>query len=268
MEWLWISLAVLGSLCALLLLAYPLLLIRPRRMRSDDAPLLADYAHRGLFGGEIPENSLAAFAAACHAGVGIELDVQLSADGEVMVFHDASLSRMTGVERRLCELDAASLGRLSLNGTAECIPTLDEVLTLVDGRVPLLVELKGENFDTSLCPRVAARLREYRGDYCIESFNPLLLRAMQRELPDACCGLLYTNVCRDKKRATPLNLALTLMLFNFLSKPRFIAYNQRDRSSFPLWLATHLYRRAGRFVWTVKPQDTRVAGECCIFENH
>ena len=175
-------------------------MIAPRARKNAIRPFLRPYAHRGLWGGEIPENSLAAFRRAAEHGFAIELDVQLSSDGEVMVFHDYTLDRVVGREGKLCDLDAAELGTLSLCGTEQTIPTFREVLTLVNGRVPILVELKGESMDTSLCEKAAALLREYEGLYCIESFNPLLLHEMRKHLPDAYYGLLYTNVCRAKKK--------------------------------------------------------------------
>ena len=262
--------AAVGLLLVLILI-YLLILIRPRRrgIRPDSA-LLCDYAHRGLHGDGVPENSLRAFALACERGVGIELDVQLSRDGEVMVFHDATLNRMTGRDARVCDLDAAELTTLSLAGSEETIPTFRQVLELVDGRVPLLVELKGESFDTALCPKVAALLSAYHGAYCIESFNPLLVRGMHQQLPEVVGGLLYTNVCRDKKKYSFLNVALTLMALNVLARPDFIAYNQVDRRSLPVRLTTRLYR-APRFAWTVRDdhalEEARQNRECPIFES-
>ena len=247
---------VLGAL-VLLSLVYVLFLVRPRAKQPSDARLLCDYAHRGLHGGGVPENSLAAFEKACAEGFGIELDVQLSSDGEVMVFHDYTLVRMTGVEKKVCDLTAEELGELCLAETEEKIPTLREVLALVDGRVPLLVELKGENGNTSLCPKVAALLSEYRGPYCIESFNPLLLRAMRKELPDVFYGLLYTNLWREKKgnkKRSMLDLLLSVMFFNFLAKPNFVAYKEIYRDELCVRLATKFYR-APRFVWTVRSEE-------------
>lgn len=262
-------LAVVGVLTAILLV-YLLLLVRPRAKMPADKALLCDYAHRGLHGDGIPENSLAAFERACQAGCGIELDVQLSADGTVMVFHDYTLVRMTGKEGKLSDLTAAELGRLSLAGTDQTVPTFAEVLSLVDGRVPLLVELKGENLDTSLCEGVAAHLLSYRGAYCLESFNPLLIGKMKKYLPKAWRGLLYTNVCRDKKKKSPLNIAITCMLLNAVAKPHFIASNQLDRRSLPVRITTGLYR-APRFVWTVRSRDeldtAHALGEYPIFEQ-
>lgn len=268
-----IAIAISSSLLGLALLLaalWVLWLIRPRRHRQIDPDLLRDYAHRGLHGAEIPENSLAAFEAACKEGYGIELDVQLSRDGQVMVFHDDTLERVTGTQGKLCDLDAKELQRLRLNGSDQTIPTFCEVLALVNGRVPLLVELKGETMDTSLCAKVAELLAAYPGKYCIESFNPLLVRGMKKLLPQAVCGLLYTNVCRDRKKYSLLNIALTLMALNVLARPHFIAFFKKDRTSLPVKITTGLYR-APKFVWTPKGekeiQTAHENGECAIFER-
>ena len=263
---------ILCVLAALILLAlvYLLVIIRPRAKKCENEALLCDYAHRGLHGETVPENSLLAFDLAAKEGYGIELDVQLSADGEVMVFHDYRLARMTGCEKKLCELTAEELSALRLKDTDEKIPTFREVLALVDGRVPLLVELKGESTDTSLCPKVAELLREYGGAYCIESFNPLLVKNIKKYLPDAYCGLLYTNVCRDKKKKSALNIIISGMMLNFLARPDFIAYNKIDRNSFLVKLTTKFYH-APKFVWTIKGEVERKAahgyGEHPIFEK-
>ncbi len=263
---LYIVLAIILALTVL----YFTVFIRPSTKGPKDKRLLCDYAHRGLHDKVIPENSLKAFEAAVEKGVGIELDVQLSADGEVMVFHDYTLSRMTGVEKKLADLTLSELQDLSLKSTDQKIPTFKEVLKVIDGKVPLLVELKGENLNTDLCPKVAEILKEYSGPYCIESFNPLLIKAMRKYLPDAFYGQLYTNVCRDKEKHSILNILLTLMAFNFLTKADFIAYNKLDRHSLPVKLTTSFYK-SPKFVWTVKTKEEKTAakfyGEHAIFEN-
>ena len=265
-----IAISAVISLLVILALIYLLVLVRPRAKTPVDPSLLCSYAHRGLHGESVPENSLEAFGLAAEAAVGIELDVQLSRDGEVMVFHDYTLNRMTGIDKKLCELDADELCKLRLGDTEQTIPTFREVLSLIGGRVPVLVELKGESLDSSLCGKVAEILKEYTGSYCVESFNPMLIKDIKKYLPDAYCGLLYTNVCRDKKKRSLLNIALTCMALNFLCKPNFIAYNQLDRHSLPVRLTTRLYS-APRFVWTVKGQeniDTALSlGEYPIFEK-
>ena len=273
MVFLYILLAVLCILLALAVLLFVLYIfvfIRPRGRAPQKKSFLCDYAHRGLHNDEIPENSLAAFEAACRAGHGIELDIQLSKDGEVMVFHDYTLIRMTGQEGKVCDYTAAELKAISLKGTDQTVPTFAEVLALVNGRVPILVELKGEDLNAALCPKAAALLRKYKGDYCIESFNPLLIRSMRRELPDAWYGQLYTNVCKEKKKVTVLNVLLTLMAFNFLARPDFIAYNYVYRDTLPVRLTTKVYT-APKFIWTVRDKSelnrAHDLGECPIFEK-
>ena len=248
-----ILLCALGGLCLAALL-YLTVLARPAGRAPADSALLCAYAHRGLHDDTVPENSLTAFARACEAGVGIELDVQLSRDGVVMVFHDFTLSRMTGAEGKLCQLDCAKLQTLRLQDSEETIPTLAEVLELVAGRVPLLVELKGETLNSDLCGAVATLLEAYDGPYCLESFNPILVREIRKRLPKAFCGLLYTNVCRDKKKCSPLNMTVTAMALNWLAKPHFIAYNRLDRDSLPVKISTRLYG-APRFVWTIRSEE-------------
>ena len=258
------------SFAVLLVAIYLLVLVRPPKKTKPTEVLLCDYAHRGLHKEGVPENSLAAFEDACRAGFGIELDVQLSRDGEVMVFHDYTLVRMTGCDKKLCELDAKELMTLTLAGTDQTVPTLKQVLALVDGRVPLLVELKGESFDTSLCAKVADLLRDYKGAYCLESFNPLLIGNMKKEFPEAFCGLLYTNVCREKKKKSALNLALTAMALNVVARPDFIAFDKADRDTLPVKITTQLFG-APKFVWTVRTKEeldtAHKNGELPIFEN-
>lgn len=260
---------ILGIL-VLNLIVYIFILVRPNAKSPQNKALLCSYAHRGLWGKDIPENSLSAFEKACENGFGIELDVQLSKDGEVMVFHDYSLERMTGETKKLCDLSLDELKSLFLKDTDQKIPTFKEVLALVNGRVPLLVELKGESLDSSLCPKVAEILKEYNGDYCIESFNPFLIFNMKKHLPNAYYGQLYTNVCRDKKKYSPLNIFLSLMAFNCIAKPNFIAYNKNTRKSLPVKLTTKFYK-APKFVWTAKGEKeiatAKALGEYPIFET-
>ena len=129
----------------------------------------------------------------------------------------------------------------------------------------MLIELKGENLDSSLCPKVAEILKNYKGEYCVESFNPLLIKNIKKYLPDVICGQLYTNVIKEKKFSL-LNLVLTLMSFNFLAKPDFIAYDKKVRKSLPVKITTEIFK-APKFVWTMKDSDQRFSGENTIFES-
>ena len=269
MIWLYVTLASLLGFLVLTTLIYLLILVRPTKKIKPDPVLMCDYAHRGLHGDGIPENSLGAFARACEEGFGIELDVQLSRDGTVMVFHDATLIRMTGRDGKLCDYSADELRQMKLADSNETIPTFAEVLALVDGRVPLLVELKGETTNTELCPKVAALLKDYQGPYCIESFNPILLGEMKKHLPKAFRGMLYTNLCHGKKKYSVRNILLTAMALNVVAKADFIAYNQHYRDSLPVKITTKLYG-APHFVWTTRGDRERAIarehGEHAIFE--
>ncbi len=245
-----------------LFVIYAAVLIKPNKPREFDENLLKPYAHRGLHGDGIPENSLTAFKKAADNGYGIELDLQLSKDGEVMVFHDYSLKRMTGHDANHNDLTLDELKKLRLyafdeNGTStstdETIPTLKEVLSAVDGRVPILVELKGESTDTSLCLKADEILRNYKGKYIIESFNPMLLRWYKLNRPKVLRGILITNICREV-RTTPLNIILSSLALNCMTKPDFVAYNLDRRRFFPIQLCLKLHKPQ-KFTWTVKTHE-------------
>lgn len=153
-------------------------------------------AHRGLHDTEVgrPENSLAAFRAAVAAGYGIELDLQLSADGVAMVFHDHTLDRLTAETGPVAARSAAELGRIALKGGDEGIPTLAEVLALVAGRVPLLIEIKDQSrqmgpLEPGLEAATAAALAGYAGPVAVMSFNPESVAHMARLAPGVTRGL-------------------------------------------------------------------------------
>ena len=260
---------VLHSLILVLLLFVLYLFCIHPGSRPIPAEMQKNYAHRGLYGGEIPENSLAAFVNAVDAGYGIELDVQLSGDGEVMVFHDAALERMTGVKGKLGEKTLAELRELRLDGTEHGIPTFREVLAVVDGKVPLLVELKGESADTSVCEAVDEILREYSGAYLIESFNPLLLRWYKKNHPNVLRGQLTTNLTKGLGK-NMRNLLLDSLLLNMVTRPDFLAYDIRCPKRIPVRLCTGFFH-AQRFVWTVRDREEYRRSEdldaFAIFEN-
>lgn len=240
----------------LLLLFYIFVLLRPGKTAAYPEAVLTDYAHRGAYGDDIPENSLAAFARAADNGCGIELDVQLSKDGEVMVFHDTFLERMTGMPGRCCDYTAAELCKMHLISTGETIPTFRDVLTLVNGRVPLLVELKGESLDTALCAPTAELLRAYHGEYIVESFNPCLLGWFARHEPDMIRGLLYTNVTKQNG-LSPISLLLGAMLLNRIARPQFLACDGRFCRRPAPWLFMHLYRTPV-WVWTLSDAGQQI----------
>jgi glycerophosphoryl diester phosphodiesterase len=208
------------------------------------------FAHRGLHGGGRVENSRAAFEAAIAAGHGIELDVQASRDGEAIVFHDYELERLTGRAGAVADLSSRELAALSLTG-ADSIPTLRAILDLVDGRVPLLIEVKSPNRRIArLCRAVDRALASYGGTVGVMSFNPEVGRWFRRNAPQVARGLVVTESGRKGTRGrVERHLAL------WRASPDFLAYDIRDLPS-PFASAQ---RRRGLpvFTWTVRTDAER-----------
>lgn len=220
-------------LLILLLIAILFLyLVHPRLRRPDCTPFLnCCFAHRGLHDMEhgIPENSLAAFCRAAEAGYGIELDVQLTRDGIPVVFHDATLSRMCAIDRRVDSLSFQELQEFTLAGTKEKIPSFAEALSLIKGRVPLLVEIKMDHIDFAIPQKVDELLYAYGGLYCVESFHPAALWWYRKNRPGIFRGQLSTNFNIENRTLSPLQYLLGKMVLNVFSRPDFISYNWRFR---------------------------------------
>ena len=251
--WLFITVIIL------LLPALYLFLIMPRLFKKADMKALCvDYAHRGLFGEEFPENSLGAFRNAVENGYGIELDVQLSRDKKIVVFHDYTLKRMCGVGGRISDYTYAELSKMKLLGTEYTIPSFVDVLRLVGGRVPLLIELKGEDTSTELCKLIAPILDKYKGAYSVESFNPFLLRWFKKNRKSVSRGQLVTKINAKKDKKNPiLSFVLSGMLTNVFSRPDFIAVNGNIRNK-PMVHICESIMQARVFVWTVKNEKEYV----------
>ncbi len=264
----WIITLCGGALLALA--AIYLFMIKPASVKGVDmAKYGKKFAHRGLWDAESPENSLAAFGKAVDAGYGIEFDIHKTKDNQVVVFHDDTLSRMCGVEGKVEHMTLAELRELRLLGTDQSIPTLQEMLALVDGRVPLLVELKGESTATGLCPLADAILSQYKGDYMIESFNPLLVRWYKKNRPDVVRGQLFCNLNNGKKVKKLIYTLITVLLTNVLARPHFLARGL-DSARNPSFVICKSLFRAPTFVWTVRePSQIPVIkrGEGIIFEG-
>lgn len=229
------------------------------------------YAHRGLHGNGVPENSLEAFRLACENGYGMELDLHVTSDDKLCVFHDGSLKRMCGVDGKVEEKTVSELRELRLAGTEQYIPTFDEVLSLVDGRCPLIVELKGENMNTRVCELAAEALDNYEGAYCIESFNPKYVAWFKKNRPQVIRGQLSAKMSgKGKKTAIKLrNFALRHMLANVIARPDFLAYCINDKSI----ISFRLSRAMGGYPvgWTARTeadmQNAKGDFDAVIFEN-
>lgn len=231
------------------------------------------YAHRGLHDKPtVPENSLAAFEKAVLDGYGIELDIHLMRDGNLAVIHDSSLKRTAEAEVNIEDLTTNDLENYYLEGTTEQIPTLKQVLSLVDGKVPLLIELKAQNNVKKLCAAAVKEFEGYKGLWCMESFDPRCVIWFKKNRPDIIRGQLSQNFLKDKgsNLSLPLKIILTLLSFNFLSTPDFVAYKLQDRNNIAFSLATKLWG-IDAFAWTIRTNEAFKLAENCnytpIFEN-
>ncbi len=253
--------AVIIAVCLIIVLYF--MLIMPRMVnRPKNSPFKEQFfAHRGLHNNEagVPENSMSAFCKAVEAGFGIELDVQLSKDGIPVIFHDFTLDRMCGKPGKVKDYTYEELQTFSLAGTEEKIPTLEEFLAMVDGKVPLIVELKVEWTNVDVCPAVDRLLARYQGIYCIESFNPLALFWYRRHRNEIMRGQLSTDFRKDGNYRNLIYFLLTYLLTNAFTKPDFIAYNWRFRHKVSLLACRGLYRLPAA-AWTVQSaQDLEAA---------
>ena len=245
-----------------------------------------------------PENSLAAFAAAAEAGYGIELDVQLTLDNKVVVAHDPDLLRVAGDPRNIRDLTYDELVRIPLFPTAapgaevspllpgatenpplvttpsqaptryyQHVPLLEDVLRVVDGRVPIIVEFKFENYrtwddrDEELMQTAADLLDAYQGLYVVESFNPAAMNWYKREHPDVCRGQLAEDTAFT---ANPMLWMAGKLMFNEISRPDFVAYDFKNGDGAML----RFVRRMGAMAvaWTVRTSD-ELAGAQPYFDR-
>ena len=251
-----------------------LLAVMPRMTnRADPAPFKTRFfAHRGLHdnGSDAPENSMAAFRKAVESGFGIELDVQLTADLVPVIFHDPDLLRVCGVNRQVRDCTFAQLQEYTIFGSNERIPALKDFLEMVDGRVPLIVEFKSEDTDMTLCRIIDPMLKAYKGVYCIESFNPLVLFWYRIHRPGVMRGQLSDGFLHIPKYRTfpkaPATISVQFLIPNFLSKPDFIAYNHMYEGNLSRRICRSLYK-AKAAAWTIRSEKElkKVAGAFDVF---
>ncbi|MBU6269409.1 MAG: glycerophosphodiester phosphodiesterase [Sphingomonadales bacterium] len=154
-----------------------------------------EVAHRGLHDARMPENSLAAFEAAVARGMGVECDVQLTADGEAVVFHDFTLDRLTGQTGAVIDRTAAGLATVALTGSGQRIPSLATMLSCIAGRAPILIEVKSRRHwpVARLCAAVERALGTYSGAVGVMSFDPRVGAWFRRHAPHRVRGLVYSE---------------------------------------------------------------------------
>ena len=262
---------VILGIVAFLLLLY-LFLIAPKKTKEMENFKTEYYAHRGLHNSEKAENSMSAFKAAVEAGYGIELDIRLSKDGRLVVFHDDTLDRVCGREGKVIDFTADQLSKFKLCGTNDGIPLFSDVLSMVDGRVKLLVEIKENPGDSSVSRAACQMLKEYKGEYIVESFNPLSLSVVKKEMPRVTRGILSHRYYEYEQYQKPLYFLLQSLMLNFICRPAFIAYDHRHAGRFALRFVRFLFR-VPTLAWTVrsaeeekKARENGIDG--IIFENY
>lgn len=251
----------------LILAALTVFLTAPGRPRPTlRAPFLhQSFAHRGLFTQDqsVPENSLPAFAAAVERGCGIELDVQFTADRQLVVFHDDTLDRMTGTKGWVRDHTWQQIRTLRLAGTACTPPLFARALEEIGGRVPLIVEIKsrqeyGGAYLDALCTATLQALAGYPGPYCIESFDPRVVQRIRRMAPGVLRGQLADSYRANRRLGVhPVNAFLISHCFgNFLGRPDFIAWCPEKENG-----AVALCRAMGAMMvqWTILPEQDRQA---------
>ena len=207
-------------------------------------------AHRGLHNENLPENSLGAFENAIKNNYPIELDVRIIADGTLVVFHDEDLKRVCGLDRYSNTLTKHDLPNCKLLNTSYVIPTFDEVLNLVNGQVPLLIEIKQNGKINELESKLYEKLKDYKGEFAIESFNPFSLEWFKINAPHIMRGQL-SSFFKGVKLSYAKKYFLKHLKIEKISKPHFIAY---DIDNLPNRYVRK-YKHLPLLAWTVKSQQ-------------
>lgn len=239
--------------------------------REQKAPFMdRNYAHRGLHKKDksVPENSLAAFRRAVKAGYGVEMDVHITADDRLVVFHDDTLRRMIpgAPEGRIETFTLEELRQFRLLKTDEQIPTLEDALAVLAGRVPLILEIKSGPRNDRLCALVSGALARYPGPVCIESFDPFILRWFKKHEPSYLRGQLaqkpkdYKNALKGARAFAAGNL-----LLNAAARPHFISYRIGEKPATVRLCEAMGAMRAG---WTSREWKHEQDYDMVIFEHY
>ena len=256
------------AILSLLIILFILFLIMPSFRRHPDRKALEGLyiAHRGLHNDEIPENSIPAFLMAAAKGYAIENDIHITADGEIVVFHDGTAKRVCGVDRRIEEMTLSEIKELRLKNTNEKIPTLKECLDAIEGRVPLLIEFKCDSVKCDkLCEAANKILEGYGGKYFVQSFNPAVPNWYRKHKPEVLRGQLAMPP-NEKKL---IKYVASMFLLNFGARPDFVAYDQTNAKG----IAFVIQKLLGALPvgWTFRSdkdlKDKKQLFKAYIFEN-
>ncbi len=255
----YILLAILAVI--IIIIAAMAAIVKPKKLTEEQKKRITKrfYAHRGLYKQDqsVPENSMTAFRLAARHGYGIELDVRLTKDGKAVVFHDEGLRRACGVEKtRVRKLTYEELSQYRLFGTEERIPLLEQVLKEIDGRVPLLIDIRasGPEQTDKTCEAVLEQLRAYGGSYAVQSAEPRALVWFRRNAPDVLRGQLTEGYReKSKKLSDAQRFARRHLLYNARTRPHFISCNIGEYGAFGVRLCMALFHPVS-VGWTVREE--------------
>ena len=261
------------AIILILLLLILLFLVAPKKSTEvERAPFLRqNIAHRGLHtkDNKIAENSISAFLNAVQNGYGIELDIQLTKDDKIVIFHDDTLDRVCNVPGTISSYTYEELCDFRLFGTDQKIPLFTEALRVINGAVPLIIEFKNGPKNKLLCERSLPILRSYQGDFCIESFQPYIVAWFRKNAPDILRGQLSTGIRELKQLGFIKAFCLSNVLTNVYARPHFIAY-EKIKKPLPVRLSEQM--GALRAVWTIRDTDKKnyyqLRNDIVIFEYY
>ena len=206
------------------------------------------YAHRGLFDNKkIVENTISAFKRALLDNFNIELDIRVTKDNKIVVFHDNNIKRLTGIDKLVKDMTYEELSNFKLLNTTDKIPLLEDVLKLVNGRVTLLIELK-ENFSNNTLKELNKLLLDYNGKVLLQSFNPVIIRKMAlTSLKRYNMGILLTNEYKGFKKVLydvfTYKYLIKQKYISFISSPKELIFKVKEVSLKEL------------FIWTIKTKE-------------
>ena len=243
----------------ILILIY-LFLIKPNNnsRKAEMRPFEEVYlTHRGFFNNiDIPENSIPAFKKTARNHMGSELDVQLTSDHKLVVFHDDDLGRVCGADKKLIDCTYEELLGYHLLSTEEKIPLFEEVLDVLNPDTPLIVEIKSNPAAYEAVEEALKILSRYQIPFTMESFDPRIVRYLKVHHPEIIRGQLAYNMLKNKD--SHLNVFLkaiaTYMLSNFYTKPDYIAYHVHSRYNLSFMICSLVYKTEC-VAWTVKNED-------------
>lgn len=195
-----------------------------KRLQKDSWLFTRPVAHRGLWNETLGENSMGAYKNAIDNGYPIEMDVQLTKDGVLCCFHDDNLIRVTGKDALINHLTYDEIKDLKISNSQETIPTFKEFLRLVDGKVPLVIEIKQQRVKNfNIAQMVVEELKDYKGEFVVQSFDPFIMRKVKKANPNIIRGQLGGLTERGDMGLVKY-LVVKHLLLNFLSKPDFVNY--------------------------------------------